>query len=135
MRPGDIVVADDDGVVVVPKGEAEAVLERALERDKREAEYATRISSGDTELFDLLGLHETALHRQNRMICSKDDLVLASCVHVMDQLGREVARSVGGGHQVEVRVLDHQADSDGPPRICTVRHHQLELGEEQTYLV
>jgi len=37
VRPGDIIVADEDGVVVVPAERAEGVLKRALEIDAREA--------------------------------------------------------------------------------------------------
>lgn len=36
VAPGDIIVAGEDGVVVVPAGEAEAVLKRAQEIDARE---------------------------------------------------------------------------------------------------
>ena len=36
VRPGDIIVADDDGVVVVPQKQAEAVLKKAQEIDERE---------------------------------------------------------------------------------------------------
>ncbi len=36
VRPGDIIVADEDGVVVVPQEQAEAVLKRAQEIDARE---------------------------------------------------------------------------------------------------
>lgn len=37
VRPGDIIIADEDGVVAVPAEKAEAVLKRALEIDQREA--------------------------------------------------------------------------------------------------
>lgn len=43
MRPGDILVGDVDGVVVVPREHAEAVLTRAQEIDAREAEQARLI--------------------------------------------------------------------------------------------
>jgi len=36
VRPGDIIVADEDGVVVVPQEQAEAVLQKAQEIDARE---------------------------------------------------------------------------------------------------
>lgn len=36
VRPGDIIVADEDGVVVVPQEHAEAVLKKAQEIDARE---------------------------------------------------------------------------------------------------
>jgi 4-hydroxy-4-methyl-2-oxoglutarate aldolase len=47
VRPGDLVVADDDGVVVVPRTEAGSVLERAQARQSAEAELLARIATGD----------------------------------------------------------------------------------------
>ena len=43
IHPGDIIVGDVDGVVVVPREHAEAVLEMAQEIDAREAEQARLI--------------------------------------------------------------------------------------------
>ena len=37
VKPGDIVVADEDGVVIVPSAKAEAVLKAAQDIDKRES--------------------------------------------------------------------------------------------------
>jgi len=44
VHPGDILVGDVDGVVVVPRAHAEAVLAMALEIDAREAEQAKLIT-------------------------------------------------------------------------------------------
>ncbi len=43
VHPGDIMVADPDGVVVVPKDHAEAVLAMALDIEQKEAEQARYI--------------------------------------------------------------------------------------------
>ncbi len=43
VHPGDIIVADVDGVVVVPRQHAQAILEMAREIDAREAEQARLI--------------------------------------------------------------------------------------------
>ncbi len=43
VRPGDIIVADEDGVVVIPKERAEAVLKRAQEIDARERKMVPMI--------------------------------------------------------------------------------------------
>jgi len=37
VNPGDLVIADDDGIVVVPRNTAESVLESSIARDKKEA--------------------------------------------------------------------------------------------------
>jgi 4-hydroxy-4-methyl-2-oxoglutarate aldolase len=50
VHPGDVVVADDDGVVVVPRQDAGAVLDAATTRDKREAELRERYAAGELSL-------------------------------------------------------------------------------------
>jgi regulator of RNase E activity RraA len=53
VRPGDIVVGDEDGVVVVPRDEAGAVLERAAARAALEADWLEHIGQGDySQLID-----------------------------------------------------------------------------------
>lgn len=50
VEPGDVVVADDDGVVVVPAGRAEQVLREAERREEREAASRARYRSGELSL-------------------------------------------------------------------------------------
>jgi 4-hydroxy-4-methyl-2-oxoglutarate aldolase len=60
VEPGDIVVGDTDGVVVVPKGMAREVLEAAQRVVAREAEFTERIGRGELllDIFDLQRLLE-----------------------------------------------------------------------------
>lgn len=46
VRPGDVVVADDDGVVVVPRTEAEEAAELAEKRIAKEAANREVLRSG-----------------------------------------------------------------------------------------
>ncbi len=55
VRPGDWVVGDDDGVVIVPREIAAEVAERANEVAEREREIQRSLSAGQTtlEIFDI----------------------------------------------------------------------------------
>ena len=50
VNPGDLVLADDDGVVVVRRDEASEVLEKSLVREKREADVRARYGNGELGL-------------------------------------------------------------------------------------
>ena len=47
IRPGDLIVADDDGVVVIVREQAEPVLEKSIARERKEAETRRRLKSGE----------------------------------------------------------------------------------------
>ncbi|MGJ3237473.1 MAG: RraA family protein [Anaerolineae bacterium] len=55
VNAGDIIVGDDDGVVVVPRQHAQAVLAEARQRLDTEAEWYRRIDAGE-RTADILGL-------------------------------------------------------------------------------
>ena len=50
IRPGDVIVADDDGVVVVRREDAVAVAEASAERVKKENATRERLASGELGL-------------------------------------------------------------------------------------
>lgn len=57
IHPGDIIVADDDGVCVVRRQEAASVLEKAQARVAAEVEKRRRLSSGELGL-DMYNMRE-----------------------------------------------------------------------------
>lgn len=57
VKPGDAVIADIDGVVVVPRGDVADVVRRCEERRKKEAKNREALSAGTLGL-DLYGLRE-----------------------------------------------------------------------------
>lgn len=62
ISPGDIIVADDDGVVVIPQEHAAQVLAAAVERTNKEAQSRERIPGGELS-FDRSGLREYLAER------------------------------------------------------------------------
>ncbi|HBH89387.1 4-carboxy-4-hydroxy-2-oxoadipate aldolase/oxaloacetate decarboxylase [Ponticaulis sp.] len=55
VRPGDIIVADDDGVVCVRREEAEDVLKKSLDREAKEEEKRQRLAAGELglDIYDM----------------------------------------------------------------------------------
>jgi len=55
VRPGDVVVADDDGVVIVPRLDAAKVAKAGEEREKKEAGSRARLQKGELglDIYDM----------------------------------------------------------------------------------
>jgi 4-hydroxy-4-methyl-2-oxoglutarate aldolase len=71
VRPGDVVVADDDGVVVVPREDAATVLKAAQDREASEAAKRPRLNGGELGL-DIYGMRDRLTARGVRYVDYED---------------------------------------------------------------
>lgn len=57
VHPGDLILADDDGVCVVPRAKAATVLEASILRGDKEAKTRARLQAGELglDIYDMRG--------------------------------------------------------------------------------
>lgn len=60
VKAGDIIIADESGVLVLPPGEAEAIADAAIERQKRGKRNEERVKAGE-KLGDISGATKMVL--------------------------------------------------------------------------
>lgn len=65
VRPGDIVMADDDGIVVIPREREKEILAKAIDREALEKGIAKRVNEGATLAEALRAIHEEYGHVEN----------------------------------------------------------------------
>jgi 4-hydroxy-4-methyl-2-oxoglutarate aldolase len=59
IRPGDIIVGDRDGLVVVAQGEVDMAIEKSLAREEKEMKQREAIEAGTSNTVELLNLTDT----------------------------------------------------------------------------
>jgi 4-hydroxy-4-methyl-2-oxoglutarate aldolase len=72
VNPGDVIVADADGVVVVPRERAEAVLQAGRDRVAKEDKTRERLRNGELGL-DFYGLREKLIQMGVQFVDAEKD--------------------------------------------------------------
>lgn len=72
VKPGDLIVADDDGVVVVPKNDATEVYDKVQQRLDNEEAKRKRLASGELGL-DIYNMRPRLLEKGFRWIDAKEE--------------------------------------------------------------
>jgi 4-hydroxy-4-methyl-2-oxoglutarate aldolase len=80
VEPGDVIVADDDGVLVIPKARVGKALDASLARVEKEARNRARFANGEVGL-DVYGMREKLAAKGLRYYDDAEALAGADAVH------------------------------------------------------
>jgi 4-hydroxy-4-methyl-2-oxoglutarate aldolase len=72
IHPGDLIVADDDGVVVVRRDEAADVVQKSIDREEKEAKSRKRYIAGEMGL-DMYGWRQRLADKGLKYIDGPED--------------------------------------------------------------
>ena len=73
INPGDVIVADDDGVVVVRRAEVQTVVEASRKRADAEEQKRIRLANGELGL-DIYNMRPRLAEKGLRYVDSLDEL-------------------------------------------------------------
>ncbi len=73
VNPGDVIVADDDGVVVVARGEVRSVTAKSREREDKEAASREKLQAGQLGI-DIYGMRDKLKAKGIRYVANADKL-------------------------------------------------------------
>ena len=73
VRPGDVIVADDDGVVVVAPSELSTVIALSRERERKEAANREQLSQGKLGI-DIYDMRKKLEAKGLRYVAKADEL-------------------------------------------------------------
>ena len=73
VNPGDVVAADDDGIVIIPRRDAAKVAAAAEAREQKEAVNRKRLAAGELGL-DIYGMREALAKAGLRYVEKPEDL-------------------------------------------------------------
>jgi 4-hydroxy-4-methyl-2-oxoglutarate aldolase len=80
VDPGDVIVADDDGVLVVPRARVREALDASLARVEKETKNRARFANGEVGL-DVYGMRERLAAKGLRYYDDAEALAGAETVH------------------------------------------------------